>query len=140
VSDETVEAVKSGFEALKRGDVDELVRLIHPDFEFTTPASLSIEPDTYRGEEGVRRYFDSFYDAMDEIRFEPGELIQVGERVIAPMTLHARGRTTAIETEQELVTTWSLRDGKAIRVDIHATLDEALEAAEEQAGGRLSAG
>jgi ketosteroid isomerase-like protein len=129
VSDETVEAVKSGFEALKRGDVDELVRLIHPDFEFTTPASLSIEPDTYRGEEGVRRYFDSFYDAMDDIRFIPDEFIDAGDRVVVPIELRARGKETGIEVEQRLVQVWSVRDGKAAGIEIYATLEEALEAA-----------
>jgi hypothetical protein len=67
---------------------------------------------------------------MDEISFVAGELIAAGEGVIVPMTLRARGRTTAIETEQKVVTTWWLRDGKAVRVDIYATLDEALQAAE----------
>jgi hypothetical protein len=67
---------------------------------------------------------------MDEISFVPGELVAAGEGVIVPMTLRARGRTTAIETEQKVVTTWWLRDGKAVRVDIYATLDEALQAAE----------
>jgi ketosteroid isomerase-like protein len=125
-----LELVRAGLAAFSEGGVEALLVFIHPEFEMTTPANLAAEPDTYRGREGIRRYFDSFYDAMDEIRFESGELIEVGERVIAPMTLRARGRTTAIETEQEVVTTWSLRDGQAIRVDIHATLDEALEAAQ----------
>ena len=94
----------------------------------TTPANLAAEPDTYRGPEGVRRYFDSFYDAMDEVRFEPGEFREVGGRVIAQSTLIARGRATGIEAEQEVVLVWSLRDDQVIRVEVFATLDEALEA------------
>ena len=39
----------------------------------TTPANLAAEPDTYRGHEGIRRYFDSFYDVMDEVRFRLNE-------------------------------------------------------------------
>ena len=34
--------------------------LIHSDFEATTPPSLASEPDTYRGPDGIRRWFDSF--------------------------------------------------------------------------------
>jgi ketosteroid isomerase-like protein len=94
----------------------------------TTPANLAAEPDTYRGPEGVRRYFNSFYDAMDEIRFEPGEFREVGGRVIAQSTLVARGRATGIEVEQEVVLVWSLRDEQVIRVEVFATLEEALEA------------
>ena len=125
---DNVELVRGGFEALSEGGVEALLPFIHPEFEVTTPADLAAEPDTYRGHEGVRRYFDSFYDAMDEIRFEPGEFREVRGRVIVPTTLHARGRTTGIETQQEFVMVWSLRDGQAIRVETYATLDEALEA------------
>jgi ketosteroid isomerase-like protein len=128
VTADNTELVRGGFEALREGGVDALLPLIHPDFEVTTPPSLAAEPDTYRGHEGVRRYFDTFYDAMDEVRFEPREFREVGERVIVPTTLIARGRTTGIETQQEFVMAWLLRDGLAIRVEVFATLDEALDA------------
>jgi ketosteroid isomerase-like protein len=125
-----VELVREGLAAFSEGGVDALLSFIHPEFEMTTPSNLAAEPDTYRGHDGMRRYFESFYDAMNEISFVPKELIAAGEGVIVPLTLRARGRTTAIETEQEVVTTWWLREGKAIRVDIFATVAEALEATE----------
>ncbi len=52
--------------------------------------------------------------------------------MIVPVTLTARGRTTGLEARQELVMTWTLRDGRAMRVEVFATLDEAREAAEER--------
>ena len=67
---------------------------------------------------------------MDEVRFEPGEFREVGGRVIAQSTLIARGRATGIEVQQEVVLVWSLRDDQVIRVEVFATLEEALEAAE----------
>jgi ketosteroid isomerase-like protein len=129
VSRESVETVKAGFEALERGGVEELLTFIHPEFEVTTPPGLAVEPDTYRGHDGLRRYFDSFYEAMDEIRFIPEEFIEVGERVVVPVRLLARGKETGIEVEQRIVQVWSLRDEKAIRVDVFSTLEEAMEAA-----------
>jgi uncharacterized protein len=128
VSDDDIAVVRAGFEALSERGVEGLLPLIHPEFEVTTPPGLAAEPDTYRGHDGVRRYFDSFYDAMDEIRFEPGEFVEAGGRVIVPVTLIARGRTTGIEVKQELVLVWTLRDGQAARLEPFATLDEALEA------------
>jgi ketosteroid isomerase-like protein len=124
-----VDLVRNGFEALGEGGVEGLLPFIHPEFEVTTPPGLAAEPDTYRGPEGIRRYFDSFYEAMDEVRFDATDFIPVGERVVVPMTLRARGRTTGIVAEQELVQIWELRGEKAIRVEVFATLDEALAAA-----------
>jgi uncharacterized protein len=131
VSRENVEVVRRGFEAIADGGVEALLPLIHPEFEATTPPDLAAEPDTYRGPEGIRRYFDSFYDAMDRIEFDPERFIEVGELVVVPMTLRARGRTTGIETEQRIVQIWEVEDGKAIRVRVYATLEEALAAARE---------
>jgi ketosteroid isomerase-like protein len=131
-ADENVEIMRAGMAAFEEGGVEALLTFVHPEFEMTTPANLAAEPDTYRGHDGMRRYFESFYDAMDEVSFAPSELIPAGDAVVVPMTLRARGRTTGIETEQAVVTTWWLRDGKAIRVDIFATFDEALEAAQAE--------
>ena len=52
---------------------------VHPEFEVTTPPGLAAEPDTYRGPGGVRRYFESFYEAMDRVGFEPERFIAVGD-------------------------------------------------------------
>jgi ketosteroid isomerase-like protein len=128
VTAENTELVRAGFKALSKGGVEALLPFIHPEFEVTTPPQFAAEPDTYRGHEGIRRYFDSFYDAMDEVRFEPGEFRDAQGGVIVPTKLIARGRTTGIETQQDVVLVWSLRDGLAIRVEVFATLDEALAA------------
>ena len=77
-----VDLVRQGFEALNEGGVEALVPLVHPEFEVTTPPGLAAEPDTYRGPEGVRRYFESFYEAMDRVVFEPERFIAVGDRVV----------------------------------------------------------
>jgi ketosteroid isomerase-like protein len=126
---DNVELVRAGFEALEQGGVEELLPFIHPEFETTTPSGLAVEPDTYRGHEGLRRYFDSFYEVMDEIHFIPDEFIEVGERVVVPIRVAARGKETGIEAEQHLVQVWSLRDEKAIRVEVFATREEAMDAA-----------
>jgi ketosteroid isomerase-like protein len=126
---ENVETVRRGFEALREGGVEALLELVDPEFEVTTPPSLASEPDTYRGPEGLRRYFDSFYEAMDEIVFEPHAFEAVGDRVVAEFTLRARGRTTGLEFSQHAYQVWTLRDGTAIRLEVFAERDDALAAA-----------
>jgi ketosteroid isomerase-like protein len=127
--------VRERFGPMRDGDVDGLLPLIHPEFEVTTPPGLAAEPDTYRGPEGIRRYFESFYEIMDRVSFEADDFIAVGERAVVPVTLRARGRTTGIETEQRIVQVWELKDELAYRIEIYATLDEAMEAARSAEGG-----
>ncbi len=129
MSQSNVELVRQGFEAMREGDVETLMPFIHPEFEVTTPPELAAEPDTYRGPEGIRRYFESFYDAMDRVSFEAEDFIPVGDRVVVPAKLRTRGRTTGIETEQRIVQIWDLKGEQAIRVEVYATLEEAMAAA-----------
>ncbi len=134
MNETNADLVRERFAPMRDGDVEALLPLIHPDFEVTTPPGLAAEPDTYRGPEGIRRYFDSFYEIMDRVSFEPHDFIGVGERVVVPVTLRARGRTTGIETTQKVVQVWELRDEKAYRIEVYATLEEAMDAARSAEG------
>lgn len=127
-----VEIVERGFAAFNEGGVEGIIPYIHPDFEATTPPELASEPDTYRGHDGIRRWFESFEDVMDEIRWDARGFREVGDRVLVEFTLRARGKTTGLEFGQDAVMIWELRDGLAIRVSLYPTLDAALEELEEQ--------
>jgi ketosteroid isomerase-like protein len=130
VSRENVELVRSGIETLRDEGWPALLPLLDPEFEFTTPADLAMEPDTYRGEEGLRRYFESFEDAMEDIRIVPeGDPLDAGDKVFLPFKLSARGKETGIEAEQHAFLVWTLRDGKALRLEIFGSRVDALKAA-----------
>ena len=129
MSEADVDLVRRGFEALEVGDAEALIPLVHPEFEMTTPAGLAAEPDTYRGQDGVRRYFDSFYEAMDEIGIYAGGFEDLGGgRVMTPSTLRARGRSTGLVAEQSLVLVWVIKDSLAYRLHVFATEAEARAA------------
>jgi ketosteroid isomerase-like protein len=118
--------VRAGFETLARDGVEAILEKIHPEFEMTTPAALSAEPDTYRGPEGMRRYWDSFDGSMEGVEFIARNFEDLGGgHVLANSTLRGRGRTTGIEVEQEVVLVWELRDGLTYRISVFATREEA---------------
>jgi ketosteroid isomerase-like protein len=129
MSEQNVEIVRSAYAALAEQGVEAVLAFIDPEFEATTPPSLASEPDTFRGHDGVRRYFASFDDAMEGVYFEGQEFTAVGDKVLVDTKLHARGRTTGIETEQHAFAVWTLREGMAIRVETFAEQSQALEAA-----------
>jgi ketosteroid isomerase-like protein len=135
MAESNLDLVRQGFEAMRKGDPEALMPFIHPDFESTTPPQLAAEPDTYRGHDGIRRYFESFYEAMDRVYFEAEEFVPVGELVVVQAVLHTRGRTSGIEAEQRVALVWELKDGKAYRLGVYATMDEALAAARSGTSG-----
>jgi ketosteroid isomerase-like protein len=128
MSQANVETLRQGFEAFNSGDIERILAFAHPDFEAVVPPELSAEPDTYRGHDGIRRYFQSFEDAMDEVRFQPERFWDVGQSVVAVVQLTAKGRQTGIPVEQRIAQVWSIRNGKALGVRTYPSLSEALEA------------
>jgi ketosteroid isomerase-like protein len=128
LSQENVEIIRTAYAALAEQGVEAVLVFADPEFEATTPASLASEPDTYRGHEGVRRYFGSFGDAMEGVYFEGQEFTSVGDKVLVDTKLHARGRTTGIETEQRAFLVWALRDGLVTGVQTFVERGAALEA------------
>jgi ketosteroid isomerase-like protein len=129
VAEDNVEVTKRAFEALAEGGVESMLPHIDEGFEMYTPPNLAAEPDTYRGHEGVRRWFDTFYEAMDEVRIEPLEILPAGQRVAMSFRMIARGRTTGLETAQEAAAISTVQGGKVTRLEFFPTLDEARAAA-----------
>jgi ketosteroid isomerase-like protein len=127
---ENVEIVRRVNTAINSEDMDRVLALLHPEFETVVGPELSPEPDAYRGHDGVRRYFDSFREAMEQIRFEPARFREAGGSVVVALRLTARGRSTGIHVEQRLGQVWTIDHGRAIRVQNYVSYREALEAAE----------
>jgi ketosteroid isomerase-like protein len=87
------------------------------------------EPDTYHGYEGVRRYFQTFAEAMADIRFDAERVWESGEDLVVELLLTATGRQTGIPVEQRVFLVWTFRDTTALTVHAYASLKQALASA-----------
>jgi ketosteroid isomerase-like protein len=121
--------VARGFEALSRG-VEEALPLIDPEFEMETVAPYAAEPGTYRGWDGVRRWFAGFEGAMEQVRVEPRTLEDAGEgKVVVEFVLSARGVVTGLEVSQEAVALITLNGEKLRAMEFHPSVEAARAAA-----------
>ena len=121
--------LREGFEALSSGEEQRILAFAHPDFETVVPPEFSAEPDTYRGHEGIRRYFKLFDDDMEDVRFEAERMWEAGDSVVAVVRLTARGRHSGFAVEQRIAQVWTIRDGRALRAQTFRELAEACAAA-----------
>ena len=128
MSRENVELMQAMLTAYNERGVEAMLPYIDPEFEVTVPPSLSVEPDTYRGHDGMRHYFESFADVMDEVRFEAEAFFDAGDKVVAETRLVTRGRETGLQVEQTVVQVWTVRGGRAVRAEVYPTRAEALRA------------
>jgi ketosteroid isomerase-like protein len=128
VSQEHVEIVRQMLVAFNEEDIERILALTHPDVEIQISPSVSAEPDTYHGHAGMRRYMQSFQDAMEEIRFEAERLYDAGSAVVVTLRLTARGRQTGILVEQRSAGVWKISEDKLIGVRTFPSTGEALDA------------
>ena len=128
MSRDNVEVVRRGFEAINRGDPEGVVREMHPDIEWY-PTDDFAEAGPFRGHAGVRQLMELMLGTFDSFSIEPDELIDGGGKVIAPIHQTGRGKSSGIEIDVRYVLVFTMRSGKAIRVDSYYDRDQALAAA-----------
>jgi ketosteroid isomerase-like protein len=117
VSGDAVERVREAFEALADGGVEAMLPHLHSDFELVVSSEGALEPGTYRGHEGLRRYFGSYDETMGDVQYLPQSLEASGERVLGELVLRARGLGSGIEVEQRGWLVFTLRDAKILRIE-----------------------
>ena len=121
-----VELVRGIIDALNRGDVDGMLSLMHPDFEWR-PLETSPVARVYRGHEDVRRYVEDWLSTFDGIRLDLEDPTEVAGRVVAVVHGHGRGRASGVELDNRFCQVWTLRRGKAAAMEEYATREQALE-------------
>jgi ketosteroid isomerase-like protein len=128
MSEENVETLRRALEAYGREGLDGYLRYFDPEIQWTSTGAW-IEGATYRGHEGVRRYLGSIEAEIEDLRAEPVELIDAGDRVVSSVRISGRGKASGAPVELTLISVGELRDGLAYRIRNYPTMAEALEAA-----------
>jgi ketosteroid isomerase-like protein len=127
MSQENVERIKRGYEALSRLDAEALVAVCEPDIEFRSRIGEA-EDVTYHGHDGVRDYIANLSEAFEWLRAEPLEIIDGTDRAVVCNRIRARGNRSEVETEVHLFHAMRLRNGKALWWDFYPSRAAALEA------------
>ena len=107
--------------------LDEAGHLFHPEIEWLEPPE-TIGRNVVTGEDAVRASLANWNDQFDSLRVETIELREEGDRVFHAMNQFARGRGSEVEIEEELYMVWWFRDGKAVRMEMYNTREQAEDA------------
>jgi ketosteroid isomerase-like protein len=127
MSQESVEVVKRAIAAINERDVDAYLGLCAPDFELINPVAAM--EGSYRGEQGVRSFFDGLNEATTEFELEVERLQALDDhRVLGWLTLHLETERGFRQT-QPLTNLYELDGGKLVRVRVFFDHAKALEAA-----------
>jgi len=133
VSEENLELARQGYEVLNRGEIDRFVtEFVHPDYEFHTGVQVPSIPRVVRGRDGLRAWIQQWYEEPWEgqlhMDVERIEALDDG-RVLALLTLRAKGRGSGAPVNTEYAHIMTFREGLCLRVDGFPTWKQALAAA-----------
>lgn len=124
-----VELTRRGFEAFNRGDMDAVVKILHPEVEVHASGDVG-EAGTYHGRDGFLHWNRVWMDAWEEFSVELEEIEELDDRnVLVHVHQTGRGRGSGVEVSQRIVYLFTVRDGLAARVHLYADRDSAVAAA-----------
>ena len=128
MSEENVAKARDFIAAYNRRDFDAAVQDFDPEIEWVLPARQS--SDSCRGPDEVKRFWEGIDETFEELRLEPQEWVDAGDRVATRLRHHGQGKGSGIEINQELYHQLvTFRDGRMARIEYFAEWSEALEAA-----------
>jgi ketosteroid isomerase-like protein len=128
MSQENVEIVRRGHEAFEQGDLTAALELLDPEIISYTAAPLP-EPDEYHGPEGLLQWFANWTEGFDDYVQHAEEYTEAGDHVIARVHQRGTGAQSGVPVEDRFWFLHTLRDGKLVRIGVHASKEQALEAA-----------
>jgi ketosteroid isomerase-like protein len=131
VSETDIETLRVGYEAVSRGDWDSPTMFADPEFELQT-ADRVVSPGTYRGVDAVRRFFEDLFAPFEEVIVEPEEFFVRGDQIVAFVVTRLRPTGSSAVVENRIGHLWTMRDGKATRLQVFPRREDALRAAESQ--------
>jgi hypothetical protein len=94
------------------------VHLIPPDFD-----------PVYHGNEGYRRFWRLWLEAFEDIRWDPEEILDFGEKVLVTTRQSAHGAGSGVAVSETVFQLFTLRRGLVIRQEDFLDRSQALEAA-----------
>jgi ketosteroid isomerase-like protein len=123
-----VERLRTGYEALGRGDYEALRELLDPEILLRDRPEA---PDarSYRGFEGMLTTLRDTSDSFENFRLDPQRFFENGEKIVAVLSMTGRGRTSGVPVEERIAHLWTLREGLAIELQAFTDPADALEAA-----------
>jgi ketosteroid isomerase-like protein len=86
--------------------------------------------EAYRGPEALLEWMDEGDDAFDDFTVELLDVEELGGHVMASMRQRGRGKASGAEVDNHFTHVWTLRDGRAIRLQSFARRDDAVRYAQ----------
>jgi ketosteroid isomerase-like protein len=118
MSQENVAVVRSAYNAFSSGNVQTIFDLLHPEIEIYQSEGVPCG-GKYKGHQEIGNFFEKLTETI-ESRVEPDQFIDdEAGHVVAVGHTRGRVRATGREFDVPAVHVWTIREGKAVKVEAY---------------------
>jgi ketosteroid isomerase-like protein len=129
VSQENVDMARRGVDAFNRRDLAVFAEMITADYEWVGAFLGAVEGGSYRGLEGLQRYFTEAAETWEEFSVSGEDFRDLGDKVLVVGRMRGRGRSSQVEVDTAYTMITEFREGRIARSRSYLDHDEALRAA-----------
>lgn len=126
---EKVDLVKQAIAAFDARDIESLAPLMTEDHEWFGAFLGRVEGGSYRGREGMERYFAEADTTWRSFRSNVTTFHDLGDKVLSVGRLEGEGKTSGVAVDTPFAMVSEFRGGKLSRTHAYPSEDEAREAA-----------
>jgi ketosteroid isomerase-like protein len=128
MAEQNVELVREIYERFRAGDLEGALALHDPGVEVHDRPEIP-DPQVFHGHEGVVSALGVSRAEFDRMDLVPEEYIGVGDRVVVVVRFIGQGRESGVPIDERLSHVWTVREAKAVRMEVHSGREEGLRAA-----------
>ena len=124
-------SIQRGYAALNRRDFEVVLMRSDPEVEYRPGGDL-IPPDleeVFYGHDGYRRLWRRWFDAFDDFRWEPREMLDFGDRVLVTAELTGHGSGSGVAVSETSFQLFKVRAGLSVSQEDFTDRNAALQAA-----------
>jgi ketosteroid isomerase-like protein len=126
-------SIKRAYAAANRRDFELILARNDPERYEYRPSPDLLPPDmetVYRGHEGYRRFWRLWLDAFDDIRWDPVEILDFGDRLLVTTRQSGRGSSSGVAVSEPVFQLFTLRRGLVVSQEDFLDRAKALVAAQ----------
>jgi ketosteroid isomerase-like protein len=127
MSQDAEQTIRELTERWNRGQIDEVMELVHEDVEIDATRRV-LNPAHYYGHAGFRQMAREILDVWEAWAIDVDRFWWKGDRAVVEGHVTARGRGSGVEIAETHYAVWEFRDGLPMKQTIFVEPAEAFEA------------
>lgn len=120
--------VRRAHDALNNGDADAFAALCAPDFRLDMSDRI-FNPEVYSRHDGIQRFVAEVREVWETFTWEPTEMQEAGDLVLALVHSVGRGRESGLEIDRDSAMVWRIPEETLLQLTFFRDRSAARKAA-----------